>query len=364
MEFFMPTKVYNEKNVIRNHAREIALLGNKALIVTGKTSAKKCGALDDVISALKSQNIGCSLYSDIEENPSIETVMRARDFGISQGADFVIGIGGGSPMDAAKAIALMMKHGDKGPDYLYLKNADSSALPIVAIPTTCGTGSEVTGISVLTIHERKTKSGMPHTLFPTLSLIDSRYLTFAPIGIIRSTAMDALCHLIESEINSDANDFSRMLSDSGLKLFSKVKKCLLSGDISEGEYEYLLRMSTLAGMSIAHTGTSLPHGLSYTLTYSMGVPHGIACGTFLKGYLDASYENGADESVRKILTFTGFSSTDEINNFFENTCGKAETSNDILKAAVNQVFENKSKLEKAPFPVSYELLCAIAGVLE
>ena len=122
MKFFIPTKVYDEKNAVMNHACDLALFGKKALIVTGKSSAKKCGALGDVVSALDSQNISYSIYSGIEENPSTETVMKARDFGLSENTDFVIGIGGGSPMDAAKAIALMIKHSDRGGEYLFKKN--------------------------------------------------------------------------------------------------------------------------------------------------------------------------------------------------------------------------------------------------
>lgn len=364
MKFFMPAKVYDEKNAVMNHASDIALLGKKALVVTGKSSAKKCGALDDVMNALDSKSIAYSVYSDIEENPSIETVMRARDFGISQGADFVIGVGGGSPMDAAKAIALMMKHSDKGSKYLYAKNTDSSTLPVVAVPTTCGTGSEVTGASVLTIHEKRTKSGIPHSIFPVLSLVDSKYLKSAPLSVIRNTAMDALAHLVESEINSAADDYSRMISDAGFKIFGKVKNSLLSGDFYEDDYSLLMRMSTFAGMAIAHTATSIPHGLSYTLTYSLGVAHGKACGLFLGGYLDAAYDNGFSESVNKIMKLTGFDSTDELNSFFEDTCGCPELDGGILKTAADNLFENKAKLEKAPFQVSYELLCSIAGACE
>lgn len=364
MRYFIPTKVYDEKNAVMNHACDLALFGRKALIVTGKSSAKKCGALGDVMRALDSQNISYSIYSDIEENPSTETVMKARDFGLSENTDFVIGIGGGSPMDAAKAIALMIKHSDRGEEYLFEKNADSSALPVITIPTTCGTGSEVTGASVLTIHEKKTKSGIPHSIFPNLSLIDSGYLKAASPEIIRNTAMDALSHLIESEINSDADDYSRIFSDVGLRLFGKVKAPLLSGSFTAEDYSLLMRTSTVAGMAIAHTATSIPHGLSYAVTYSLGIPHGKACGLFLKGYLDAAYKNGFADRVDKISELTGFGGTDDLHRFFEDTCGKVELSEEMKKYAADALFKNTAKLKKSPFEVSYDTLCSIAGVTE
>ena len=105
MRFYMPVHVFDETDCVRNHAAEFGGRGKKALIVTGRSSAKKNGSLDDVCEALASQETGWSLFDDVEENPSVETVVRAALFGKKEGCDFVVGIGGGSPLDAAKAIA-------------------------------------------------------------------------------------------------------------------------------------------------------------------------------------------------------------------------------------------------------------------
>ena len=124
MFFYMPVKVYCENNCVRAHAKELASFGKKALIVTGRSSAFKNGSIADVESALSEHGVEWTIFNEVEENPSVETVMKGRDLGLSRGADFVIGIGGGSPMDAAKAIALMIRCKDAGADYLY----DSSAV--------------------------------------------------------------------------------------------------------------------------------------------------------------------------------------------------------------------------------------------
>ena len=150
MNFYMPVKVYSEENCVLNHAAELAALGTRALIVTGRSSARRCGAFDDVTAALEKYGISWVEFAEVEENPSVETIMRARKVGCKVEADFVIGIGGGSPMDAAKAIALMMQHPDKDWEYMYDKEAETSTVPIAEIPTTAGTGSEVTAVSVLT----------------------------------------------------------------------------------------------------------------------------------------------------------------------------------------------------------------------
>lgn len=146
MNFYMPAKVYSEANCVMNHSSELAALGTRALIVTGKNSARRCGAFADVTAALEKHGVTWVEFAEVEENPSVETVMRARKVGCKVEADFVIGIGGGSPMDAAKAVALMMKHSGSDWPYLYDKNAETSTLPIALIPTTAGTGSEVTAV--------------------------------------------------------------------------------------------------------------------------------------------------------------------------------------------------------------------------
>ena len=139
MRFFMPTAVRQEQNCVARHAEELAACGRNALIVTGRHSARENGSLNDVIMALDAQGVRYAVFDQVEENPSVETVMAARDAGLAAKADFVIGIGGGSPLDAAKAAALMLAHPEKDWHYLY-ETADSAALPVAAVPTTCAVG--------------------------------------------------------------------------------------------------------------------------------------------------------------------------------------------------------------------------------
>ena len=155
MKFYMPVKVYHETDCVRSHAAELCALGRKALIVTGKSSAAKCGALGDVEEALEQGGRQFCVFNEVEENPSVETIVRGAQLGCAEGADFVIGIGGGSPMDAAKAVAFLMKRTGANPADLYDASLPTDALPVAAVPTTCGTGSEVTGVSVLTRHDKR-----------------------------------------------------------------------------------------------------------------------------------------------------------------------------------------------------------------
>ena len=359
MFFYMPTKVYSENNCVRAHAKELASIGKKALIVTGRNSAFKNGSAADVETALSEYGVEWAFFNEIEENPSVETVMKGRDRGLAEGVDFVIGIGGGSPMDAAKAIALMIRCKDAGADYLYDKNAVTDALPVVCIPTTCGTGSEVTAVSVLTRHSLRAKGSIPHKIFPVLSLLDGKYLMNAPRRVITDTSIDALSHMYESYLNTKSTDFSRMCVDAGLKAWSRSRETILSGaPMTLDNCNDMLNASMYAGMAIAQTGTTLPHGLSYPLTYETGMPHGKACGYFLAGYL----READPEAASYLLKGAGFTDVDSLEAYFTATCGRDDVPADVLMQSVQNTLASPAKLAQCPFHVDEFVLNRIAGL--
>jgi len=359
MNFYMPAKVYSEENCVMNHAAELAALGTRALIVTGKSSARRCGAFADVTQALEKYGVSWVEFAEVEENPSVETIMRARKVGCKVEANFVIGIGGGSPMDAAKAVALMMRHPDEDWEYLYDKTAETSTVPIAEIPTTAGTGSEVTAVSVLTRHDKHVKGSIPHKIFANLALIDGKYVSAAPTRILANTTMDALCHLYESYIHSKATDYSRMCAEYGIKVWARSKDVILGRrEATAEDYQNMMNASCMAGMAIAHTATSIPHALSYRLTYSAHMAHGKACGYFLAGYL-----READPiDVGRILVLAGFTSIDALEDYYVTTCGRDEVPMEILEQTVEEVLGNEGKRKMPPFPVDEAVLRRIAGI--
>ena len=359
MNFYMPAKVYSEENCVMNHAAELAALGTRALIVTGKSSARRCGAFADVTEALEKYGVSWVEFAEVEENPSVETIMRARKVGCKVEADFVIGIGGGSPMDAAKAVALMMRHPEEEWEYLYDKTAETSTVPIAEIPTTAGTGSEVTAVSVLTRHDKHVKGSIPHKIFANLALIDGKYVSAAPTRILANTTMDALCHLYESYIHSKATDYSRMCAEYGIKVWARSKDVILGRrEATAEDYQNMMNASCMAGMAIAHTATSIPHALSYRLTYSAHMAHGKACGYFLAGYL-----READPiDVGRILVLAGFTSIDALEDYYVTTCGRDEVPMEILEQTVEEVLGNEGKRKMPPFPVDEAVLRRIAGI--
>ena len=377
----MPTKVYSEKNCVENHSRELAALGTKALVVTGKHSSRINGSLEDVTKALERENIPYMVYDEIEENPSVETVMKAASLGITEGTDFVIGVGGGSPMDASKAIALMIANPEHDERLLYTRTQVSPdgpvypALPVAEIPTTAGTGSEVTPYAILTKNvlpdivlttipeadvqaafshlEKKTKQSISHSVFPALALVDVSYLQTASRSGCINTAVDTLAHLIESHLNANSTEYSRIYSEMGLRTWARIKDKLLRYEIGEEERQALMRACTLGGMAIAHTGTSLPHGLSYPVTCEMGLPHGKAVGIFLPGFI-RNYGN--QEEAMKVLSLLDFGGEQTFSEYIRQLLGEVSIAEDLWERTMDELLANPAKLKNYPFMIDKEKL--------
>lgn len=353
MNFYMPTQLFHEKDAVINHSCLLREYGTCALIVTGHHSAISSGARSNIIQALEKEGISYAIFNEIEENPSIETVEQAAAFGLSKKADFVIGIGGGSPLDAAKAIALLMGNPGKDGSVFYTEGAaKQKPVPVVAVPTTCGTGSEVTPYAILTSRVLKTKKSISYRIFPTAAFVDSRYLESASPSLIRNTAVDALAHLIESYINTNATDYTVMLCEYGLKIWSKSKNALERGRFSEEDHFNLMTASSLAGMAITHTGTSLPHGMSYHITYHKGTPHGQAVGIFLASYLDACPN---ERKITFLLQNLGFHTVKQFGCFIRLLIGNVSLSEQEMLGCVSELIANQAKLANCPYSVTKEL---------
>lgn len=352
MLLYMHTKVYSETECVRNHGKELASFGKKAMIVTGKHSSRINGSLQDVEQVLESERVSYVIFDEVEENPSIETVMRARKIGIEEKVDYVIGIGGGSPLDAAKAISLMIANPSVTEAVLYEANK-LPYLPVVCVPTTCGTGSEVTPYSILTLHKQRTKKGIKHRIYPALALLDATYLTsMSRTGLVH-TAVDALAHLIESYLNANSNEWNRTYSREGLQIWAQFKGRLKDNRLVQEDYEKMLRASALAGMAITHTGTSLPHGLSYPFTYEMGYSHGKAVGMFLVGYV-AIYQDR--QEVKAVLSLLGFENISDFREYMEELLGPATVDVEVLKVSVKNILADAGKLKNYPFEITEQEL--------
>lgn len=295
LNFFLPTEIRMGSGAVLENSKKLVALGKKALIVTGKHSAKVCGALDDLTAAFDRENIAYEIFDGAVPNPTIDSVYAgakaARDFG----ADFIAAIGGGSPMDTGKAIALLAAQ-EIPRAKLFSGNYPGKILPSVFIPTTAGTGSEVTQYSILTDDSAKTKKTIASPgMFPTLALLDSRYLAGLPINTAVNTALDALSHCIESFLANRADRMSSLLALDGAKAIFSCFTALESGNPGARELEMLQYGALLGGIVIAQTATTAVHAMGYSLTYFRHIDHGRANGLLLYEYLKFTSEKCSDK---------------------------------------------------------------------
>ena len=254
------------------------LLGKRAYIVTGKSSGRLSGALADVEAVLEANGIAHDAYEGIANNPTLEQSRDVAALARGMEADFIIAIGGGSPLDAAKAVAVLAAE-DICTEELYT-NVYRSVLPIIAIPTTSGTGSEVTPWSVLTRTDLHTKRsfGNDKTL-PAVALLDPNYTNSLSHRVTLDTALDAFTHCLESFLNKKSSPITDAYNLEGMRRFGACMGALEKGEL-DGIREELMLVSLLGGLSIAHTGTTIMHGMGYPLTYYCGMTHGEAnCAT-------------------------------------------------------------------------------------
>ena len=175
MRLYMPTKVFFGSGCVSENGAELKALGSRAMIVTGKHSSRINGSLAAVEQALQANGQTYVIFDEIEENPSVETVAVAAGIAVKEQVDFFVAVGGGSPMDASKAISLLAANPsaiDHAEERLYHPEP-MQGYPVAAVPTTSGTGSEVTPYAILTRHDLHTKQSIAHKWFADLAFVDA-----------------------------------------------------------------------------------------------------------------------------------------------------------------------------------------------
>ena len=314
--FYNPTRVYSGKKIAAEF--DYSQFGRRALIVCGGQSARLCGALDDVKGALIAQGVAMAIFDKVEQNPTVETCYAAGKFAREEKSDFVIAIGGGSPLDAAKAAAYFAANSHLTPETLYDGSASAEPLPVIAIPTTAGTGSEVTQYSVLTYHRIQNKKTLKgDMLFPKVALLDAEYTATLPKSVTNATAVDALSHAIEGYFAKSAGVVSDALAEKAMLYVGRGLRALAEGRLDATLRERLLYGSMLAGMVISITGTSFVHSFGYPLTYFENISHGAANAYFLPDFVEFSARVN-EEKVMRAYRLCGVKNAEEFRALIEN----------------------------------------------
>ena len=351
LNYYMPTKVVLDEEVVLKNSNLFCAYGEKALIVTGKMSSSINGSLNDVTNILLEKGIKFEIFNSVEENPTLEAIESIAELGRAQKCNFIIGIGGGSPIDAAKAAGVLINN-PNATKYNLFDSPNLKSIPIIAVPTTSGTGTETTPYSIVTDKEQQTKRGICQRVFPEFALLDIKYLMYLSDEVTINTSIDALSHLIEGYLSSNASIISDALAEKGLKLFGECLNMIRERDFTYTVRKKLMISSTLAGMVIAQAGTSLPHGMGYALTYFHNIPHGKANGILLKSYLEFCKD---ENKVRKILYLLALESLDEFGYFLDSMMSKVNNlSLDNINSYSDKMALNKEKLKNHSTPVTKE----------
>lgn len=308
--FNLPLNVISGNNAVKKNSHLLKAFGSKCIIVTGGSSAKKSGALDDILSSLENEKIESIIYDKIGPNPRLDHCFEAGEKARNFGAEFVIGIGGGSPLDAAKAVAVYASNPEIEMYGIYTKTNRNRALPLVLIGTTAGTGSEVGKVSVLTDPETNRKKSIAYSdCFPTLTFADPAYTHSVPFDITVSTALDALAHAVEGYISSKCTDIPTLFGEKAIELIWQGLLYLYHTEKNPDEAmrEQLYYGSLYAGITLAYCGTAFPHPLGYILTENYGIPHGKACTAFMGEFFDrsAEYEKEKTEKILSVMKTSG-----------------------------------------------------------
>ena len=201
-QYHLPVNLCFGRGCVSDIGKSALRYGTKALIVTGGSSAKRSGLLARVQESLEYSGMKHILYDKATPNPLTTTAAEGANFAICAGCDLVIALGGGSVIDCAKAIAFLACNPGDVNDYIYNRRSGTDALPLIAVPTTCGTGSEGNGFAVLTNPETGDKKSLRcDAIVPVLSIIDSELMQTMPKAVLASVGFDAMCHAMESYLS-------------------------------------------------------------------------------------------------------------------------------------------------------------------
>lgn len=276
-EFTVPTKIRYGFGAAKTIGALIKELGGKNALIVTDPGLVRAGLLKTIGSILQSDGIQFSCYDQVEPNPSIENVETCFEVYQQNKPDVIVGLGGGSSIDTAKAVAVLATNGGRIQDYEGYNKVTKPKKTVIAIPTTAGTGSEVTASSVITDRKRQIKMAIiSFNVIPEYALVDPELTLSAPPALTASTGMDALTHAIESYVSKDAIPQSEALALHAIRLISRsLRRAVFDGDNRAARDDMMIG-SLLAGMAFAISKLGNVHAMAHPLGGVFNIPHGIA----------------------------------------------------------------------------------------
>lgn len=297
--FSLETRVEYGMGVSRRIADEVLQCQGRKVLVVTDPGVMQAGAVSPITNLLHHQNIPFMVFHEVEENPRAKTVDRAALMAREEEVDAIVAIGGGSSLDAAKGIAAVVSHGGTIRDYEGFGKLRLPVTPLIAIPTTAGTGSEVTNRAVITDMVKKIKItvGKPH-LAPCVALVDPELTFTLPPAITAATGIDALTHAIEAFTVRCANPLSDALALYAIELISKYLSQAVDRSHDPEARSGMMLGSLLAGISFGNASVAAVHSMAEVLGGMFDVPHGLANAIFLPYVMGFNMPAVAERTAR------------------------------------------------------------------
>jgi alcohol dehydrogenase class IV len=308
--YFVPTEIILGPGCFNTLGDRAARVGSKALIVTGRHSARQSGALARALRQLP----GAAVFDQVDENPETSACDAGGEVCRRERCDLVVAIGGGSPMDAGKAIALMARNPGPCSNYFGSDLYANPNLPVIAVPTTAGTGSEVTPYAVLTDtdgNSKKTVAG--RSLFPVVALLDPELTVTMPRHVTVNTGLDALSQAMEGLVSHKSTPMSDSLAIEACRIVKEWLPCAANRPSDLEARAQMLYAAMLSGCVIAQSGTTLVHGMGYHYTLRFGIAHGLANALLLTPLFQHN-ANFLPEKVAAIADALGYPARPEPNH--------------------------------------------------
>jgi alcohol dehydrogenase class IV len=316
-ELRFPTEIIFGKDSIKRIGVKAYEYGDKAFIVTGKSAMRKSGAVNNIMEILTSAGFEkIYLYDQAEHDPSVETV----DYGVklAKEGDYnvIIGIGGGSAMDVAKTIASLMKNEGSAADYQSGKEITNQGLPFIAVPTTAGTGAEITNNSVITNRAKKIKQSIRSPfMIAKVAIVDPMLTVSMPPHVTAASGMDALTQAIEVYVSLSSNPFSDTLALRSISLISKnLVKAFENGNDLDARENVALG-SLFGAMAFGNAALGAVHGLAHPVGALFDVAHGVICGLLLPHVMEynLSVKTGRFAEIADAMGQSLSDESDEVN---------------------------------------------------
>ena len=274
--FEMPSRLVFGVGSSQRVGEEMARLGSSRVLVVTDPGLMKTGIPEMITGSLGKAGIAWTIFSDVEPNPSVETVEAAFGLYREHGANGIVAVGGGSSIDTAKAVGVLAVGGGSIRDYEGIGKVKGPLPPLLAVPTTCGTGAEVTHYAVITDKQRKFKMTIGSAFnIPKVAVVDPGLLTNLPAHLVASTGMDALTHAIESYTNLVSHPLSEALNIQAIRMIAQNLRIAVANGSLSALCELALA-STMTGIGFTNTRLGIVHAMSHPVGGHANVPHGVA----------------------------------------------------------------------------------------